>query len=56
MENKKLVRIHLSDNLYTTANYDDVTWDAKGVVVKIAKGRFKIYHWNHIAGIEIFEA
>jgi len=56
MESKKLVKIHLSENLFTTAKYEDTDWNEFGVNVKTSSSSVKFYPWHSVMCIEIFEA
>lgn len=55
MESKKLVKIHFSENLFTSAKYEDVDWNDIGVEVRSFNGT-KFYPWHSVMSLEIFEA
>jgi len=52
---KTLVKICFSDNLFITAKCNEVGWDSHLVYVK-SPSWTKIYPWNRIMSLEIFEA
>lgn len=55
MESKKLVRVHISENLSTTVPYDDFFWDSRYVYIECPNGQVKTYDRSCILGFEIFE-
>lgn len=54
MESKLYVKIHLSENLFTTVPYDDCFWDKNNVYIEIPSG-VKTYSRSQILELEIFE-
>ena len=53
-ENKRFVRIHISDTLYTTVPYDDCFWDKETIYIECPWG-VKTYPRSSVQSIEIFE-
>lgn len=55
MESRLFVKIHLTENLFTTVRFNDCYWDKENVYIE-TPGGVRTYDRRHILSLEIFEA
>lgn len=55
-KSKLLIRIYISDTLYTTVPYDKCHWDETNIYIDLGDGRKKIYKRREIKSFMIFSA